>query len=103
MARALDQSIEQINRQPRRTMPMEPFIGEIRLFPYTYAPRNWAECDGSLLLPINSNQALFSLLGTEFGGDGWTTFALPNLSSPPPGLNQGCYFIALQGAYPSRD
>jgi microcystin-dependent protein len=81
---------------------MEPFIGEIRLFPYTYAPRNWAKCDGSLLR-INSNQPLFSLLGTEFGGDGRTTFALPNLSSPPSGLNQGCYFIALQGVYPSRD
>jgi len=55
---------------------MDPFLGEIRLFPYSYVPKGWAACDGSTL-QINQNQALFALLGTVFGGDGKTTFALP--------------------------
>ena len=58
----------------------DPFIGEIRPFGFDFAPRNWARCDGSLL-PISSNTALFSLLGTIYGGDGRTTFALPDLRS----------------------
>ena len=57
---------------------MEPFIAMIVMFAGNFAPRNWAFCDGQLL-PINSNQALFSLLGTTYGGDGRTTFALPDL------------------------
>jgi microcystin-dependent protein len=57
----------------------EPFLGEIRPFPYNFAPRSWAFCNGALL-PINQNQALFSLLGTTYGGNGQTTFALPNLN-----------------------
>ncbi|MEL6616244.1 MAG: tail fiber protein [Bacteroidota bacterium] len=57
---------------------MEPFIGTICSFGFQFAPRGWALCDGQLL-PINSNQALFSLLGTTYGGDGRTTFALPDL------------------------
>ena len=56
----------------------EPFLAEIIMFGSNFAPRNWALCDGQLL-PINSNQALFSLLGTTYGGDGRTTFALPDL------------------------
>lgn len=56
----------------------DPFIGEIRLVPYNFAPRGWAFCEGQLL-PIAQNQALFSLLGTTYGGDGRTTFALPDL------------------------
>ena len=56
----------------------EPFIGEIRLFGFNFAPRGWAKCDGSLIA-ISSNQALFSLLGTIYGGDGRVTFALPDL------------------------
>lgn len=56
----------------------EPFIGEIRIFPYNFAPRNWAFCDGQLL-SIAQNTALFALLGTTYGGDGRTTFGLPNL------------------------
>lgn len=56
----------------------QPFIGEIRIFPYDFAVRNWAECNGQLLA-IQQNQALFSLLGTTYGGNGVTTFALPNL------------------------
>ena len=57
---------------------MEPFLGQIALFPYDFAPKGWAPCTGQLL-PINQWHALFALLGTRFGGDGRTTFALPNL------------------------
>lgn len=57
---------------------MEPFLGMIVMFAGNFAPRSWAFCDGQLL-PINSNQALFSILGTTYGGDGRTTFALPDL------------------------
>lgn len=56
----------------------EPFLGEVRMFSFGFAPRGWATCDGQLL-PINQNQALFSLLGTVYGGDGRTNFALPDL------------------------
>lgn len=61
----------------------DPFIGEIRMFAGTFAPRGWALCNGQLLA-ISSNSALFSLLGTNYGGDGVTTFALPNLQSRSP-------------------
>jgi len=61
----------------------DPFLGEIRLFGFNFAPRSWAFCNGQLL-PINQNQALFSLLGTTYGGDGRTTFALPNLQGRVP-------------------
>jgi microcystin-dependent protein len=60
-----------------------PFLGEIRLFAGNFAPRGWATCDGQLL-SIAANTALFSLLGTTYGGDGMTTFALPNLSGRVP-------------------
>ena len=56
----------------------DPFLGELRLFSYAGVPRGWATCAGQLL-PINQNQALFSLLGTTYGGNGVTTFALPDL------------------------
>jgi microcystin-dependent protein len=62
---------------------VDQYIGEIRLVPYTFAPVGWALCDGHLL-PINQNQALFSLLGTYFGGDGRTTFAVPDLRGRVP-------------------
>jgi microcystin-dependent protein len=62
---------------------MEPFIGEIRLVPFNFAPKGWAICAGQLL-PINQNQALFALLGTTYGGDGRTTFALPDLRGRVP-------------------
>lgn len=61
----------------------EPFLSEIRIFSFQFAPRNWALCNGQLL-PINQNQALFSLLGTTFGGNGQVNFALPNLQSRTP-------------------
>ena len=56
----------------------EAFVGELRLMAFNFAPRNWAQCNGQLL-PISQNQALFSLLGTQYGGNGQTTFALPDL------------------------
>ena len=61
----------------------EPFIGEIQLFPFGFAPRGWAQCNGQLL-PINQYQALFALLGTTYGGNGQTTFALPDLRGRVP-------------------
>lgn len=61
----------------------EPFLGEIRMVGFTFAPRGWAFCNGQLL-PINQNQALFALLGTTYGGNGQTTFALPDLRSRVP-------------------
>ena len=61
----------------------EPFIGEIRIFAGNFAPRGWAFCDGQLL-PIASNTALFSLIGTTYGGDGETTMALPDLQGRAP-------------------
>jgi microcystin-dependent protein len=67
----------------------DPFIGEIRLVGFTYCPRGWANADGQLL-PIAQNQALFSLLGTTYGGDGVTTFSLPDLRGRAPiHLGQG--------------
>lgn len=56
----------------------EPYVGEIRCFPYTYAPRDWAYCDGQLL-PIAQNSMLFAVIGTLYGGNGQTNFAVPNL------------------------
>ncbi|MGA7730020.1 MAG: tail fiber protein [Chloroflexia bacterium] len=61
----------------------EPFLSEIRIMAFNYAPRAWAMCNGQLL-PINQNQALFSLLGTTYGGNGQTTFALPDLRGKVP-------------------
>ena len=60
-----------------------PYIAEIRIFSFNFAPKGWAQCNGQLL-PINQNQALFSLLGTTYGGNGQTTFALPNLQGRIP-------------------
>jgi microcystin-dependent protein len=65
----------------------EPFIGEIRMFAGNFAPRGWAFCNGQIL-SIAQNTALFSLLGTTYGGDGRTTFALPNLQGRAP-MHQG--------------
>jgi microcystin-dependent protein len=69
----------------------DPFVAEIRIFPFNFAPKGWAFCNGQLL-PISQNTALFSLLGTTYGGDGKSTFALPNLqgsSAMHPGQGQG--------------
>lgn len=60
-----------------------PFIAEIKIVSFTFPPKGWAFCNGQLL-PINQNQALFSILGTSFGGDGRVTFALPNMQGRAP-------------------
>jgi microcystin-dependent protein len=60
-----------------------PFVAEIRIFPFNFAPTGWAFCDGQLL-PLSQNTALFSLLGTTYGGDGKSNFALPNLQGDAP-------------------
>src|SRR4249919_990983 len=61
----------------------EPFLAEIRIMSFNFAPKGWAQCNGQLL-PINQNQALFALLGTTYGGNGQTNFALPNLRGRVP-------------------
>ena len=61
----------------------DPFVAEIRIFPFNFAPKGWAFCDGQLL-PLSQNTALFSLLGTIYGGDGKSTFALPDLQGNAP-------------------
>jgi microcystin-dependent protein len=79
---------------------MQYLFGQIALMPYNFTPVDWLPCEGQQL-PINQNQVLFSLLGAQFGGDGRTTFALPNLKGkePVPGMR---YFIAVNGVYPNR-
>src|SRR5476651_818909 len=62
---------------------MDPFVAEIRIFPFNFAPKGWAWCDGQLL-PLSQNTALFSLLGTTYGGDGKSTFALPDMQGNAP-------------------
>ena len=69
----------------------EPFLAEIRIVGFNFPPRGWAQCDGQIL-PINQNQSLFSLLGTSYGGDGRSTFGLPDLRGRSPrhiGANPG--------------
>jgi microcystin-dependent protein len=70
------------------------FMGQIQIFSFNFAPRSWAMCNGQLL-PINQNQALFSLLGTQYGGNGQTNFALPNLQGRVPN-HQGSGFTMGQ-------
>ncbi|MES2796822.1 MAG: tail fiber protein [Bacteroidota bacterium] len=74
----------------------EPFLAEIRMFSFNFAPKGWAQCNGQIL-PINQNQALFSILGTTYGGNGQTTFALPNLRGRTP-IHQGDGFTLGQSA-----
>ena len=85
----------------------EPLLAEISLFGGNFAPRNWAFCEGQTL-KIASNTALFSLLGTTYGGDGRTTFKLPDLRPAEEQLKTGGrrgprYIIATQGIFPSRN
>jgi microcystin-dependent protein len=84
---------------------MDPFVAEIRIFPFNFAPRGWAFCNGQIL-PLSQNTALFSLLGTTYGGDGKSTFALPNMQGNVPmhwgngaGLTQR--FIGEQSGSPT--
>ena len=72
------------------------YVGQITIFPYNFEPNGWVYCDGRVL-PIAQYTALFSLIGTKFGGDGTSTFALPNyMGQAPEGSN---YYICLQGTY----
>jgi microcystin-dependent protein len=73
-----------------------PYVGEIRIFAGNFAPTGWLFCDGSIL-PISENDTLFQLLGTTFGGDGESTFALPNLQGRVP-IHQGSGFISGEAA-----
>jgi Microcystin-dependent protein len=82
----------------------EPFLGSIELFAFGYAPFKYMLCDGSML-SIAEYRALFNLIGTQFGGDGITNFALPNMLGYRPldvTADFMCYYIACQGAYPSH-
>jgi microcystin-dependent protein len=97
-------SIRPANRREHRSAPvplaLEPYLGEVILFAGNYAPRGWAFAEGQLL-PIAQHQSLFAILGTVYGGDGRTTFALPDTRGDEPACMH--YIIALQGVFPSRN
>jgi microcystin-dependent protein len=77
-------------------MGVEPFIGQIMIVPFGFAPRGWALCNGQTLA-INQNQALFSILGTTYGGDGRTTFGLPNLQGRVPLHTSSDFVLGQKG------
>ncbi len=79
----------------------EPFLSEIRLMSFVFAPRGWALCNGQLL-PINQNQGLFALLGTTFGGDGQVNFALPDLRGRTPIHVGGGHTLGERGGAPAH-
>ncbi|MCX8131148.1 MAG: tail fiber protein [Clostridia bacterium] len=84
---------------------MEPILGQVQLFAFGFEPMGWILCDGRTL-NIQQNSALYSLLGTTYGGNGSTTFGIPNLMNanpvPAAGSYYNCYYIAVEGIYPSR-
>lgn len=89
---------------PARAQATNPFLGQIAIFPYNFCPVGWLQPKGQFLA-INSNTALFALLGTTYGGNGTTSFALPNLK-PIFTLTPGAPLIqciAVQGVFPSRN
>ncbi|HMG06483.1 MAG TPA: tail fiber protein [Chthoniobacterales bacterium] len=79
----------------------QPFLGEIKIVSFNFAPKNWAMCNGQFL-PINQNQALFSLLGTMYGGNGQTTFALPDLRGQVPIHVGGKFTLGQAGGEPAH-
>jgi microcystin-dependent protein len=82
---------------------MDIFLGIIKAFPYEFVPRGWTLCDGHLM-NIQQNTALFALLSNRFGGDGKTTFAVPDLRGAEPDAGGLCrYYIATMGLFPPRD
>lgn len=115
--------------QPQEVVAQDPMLAEVRLFAGNFAPRGWMKCEGQII-PIKGKEALFSILGTTYGGDGRTTFALPDLRGRAPigvGASTGIedvllgqktnraakgyesghslgmtYIIATQGTFPSR-
>ncbi|MCX8131149.1 MAG: tail fiber protein [Clostridia bacterium] len=80
---------------------MDPFLGQIQLFAFNFEPIGWVQCKGQIL-NIAQNQALFALIGNIYGGNGTTTFALPNLQGAEPNPNTK-YYIAVQGIFPPRN
>lgn len=85
---------------------MDTYLGIIKLYPYNFAPMGWILCNGATL-QINQNQALYSLIGVKFGGNGSTNFQVPNLTnaaptSPNANVQTMAYYIASQGLYPMR-
>lgn len=81
-------------------MDVDALLGSIMLFPYNFTPTDWLACEGQVLL-ISQYQALYALIGPTYGGDGRTTFAVPNLKGAAP-LPTMKYYIALAGIFPSR-
>lgn len=79
----------------------DPYLGEIQLFPYSFAPKGWIKAEGQEL-SISQNSALFTLLGTKFGGDGKTTFTLPDLRGASP-MPEVSYYISISGWFPPRE
>jgi microcystin-dependent protein len=79
---------------------METLVGTIALFPFPYTPVGWVECNGQML-SIHRNSVLYSTIGNIYGGDGNSTFAVPDLREKVPGKDLR-YCIAVQGAYPDR-
>jgi len=92
---------------PHANASADPFLGEITIFTGSFAPRGWVFCEGQMMA-IAQNTALFSIVGTSYGGDGKTTFKLPDLRDAEAKLRKDDttpgprYIIALQGIYPSR-
>ena len=81
----------------------EPIVGQVAVFAFKFCPRGWTKADGKLL-PISSNDALFSLYGTSYGGDGKSTFALPKLNTGfTTNTDAPTVCVALVGRYPSRN
>ena len=81
------------------------YLGQICLFPYYFKPQNFIKCDGSLL-PVDKNEALFSIIGTKFGGNGVTEFRIPNLKplvDSEVSVDVVHYYICIEGQYPPRD
>ncbi|HJV70267.1 phage tail protein [Ideonella sp.] len=79
---------------------MDAFLGQIQLFAFNFAPMGWMPCDGRSL-PISQYTAVFALVGTTYGGDGRTNFALPNLAGKEP-IPGSSYCICVEGVFPSR-
>ena len=82
-------------------LAMDPMLGEVSIFAGNFAPSGYAFCEGQEL-PIAQYQALFSILGNRYGGDGKTTFALPDLRKAEASLNGARYIIATEGIFPTR-
>ena len=87
---------------PQAFAQTEPYWGQTSYFPYNFCPRGWTEADGKLM-EISQHSALFSLLGTMYGGDGRTTFALPDFRADGQDYKTGRWCVALEGIFPSRN